>query len=85
MDMRVTIQLDDDLHAEVKRWAAQTGRTMSAVIENALRDVLARRKRQQPTERVSLPKHHGSGLRPGVNLDSNAELLDLMDGFDPAD
>ena len=41
--MRITIQLDDELLAEVKQFATQSGKTMTAVIEYALRDLLARK------------------------------------------
>ena len=40
--MRTTIQLDDQLLLEAKKHAAQTGRTLKAVIEDALREALAR-------------------------------------------
>lgn len=35
--MRVTLRIDDRLHAEAKARAARTGRTLSAVIEEAMR------------------------------------------------
>lgn len=38
--MRTTIQLDDQLLLEAKKHAAQTGRTLKAVIEDALREAL---------------------------------------------
>jgi len=75
--MRTTIRLNDQLLAEAKQLAAQTGRTLTAVIEDALREVLARRKQT--------PRHGSGGLRPGVDLDDNAALRDLMDGYDAAD
>jgi hypothetical protein len=30
-----------------------------------------------------MPTFKGNGVRPGVNLDSNAELLDIMEGRQP--
>ena len=36
--MRTTIQLDDQLLAEAKQRVAQTGRTLKAMIEDALRE-----------------------------------------------
>ena len=42
--MRTTIRLDDNLLAEVKLLAARSGRSMTAVIEDALREMLARRQ-----------------------------------------
>ncbi len=50
---------------------------LSQVIEDALRQALA--PRAEPTRRrVSVPTSPGRPL-PGVNLDDNAGLLDLMD------
>jgi hypothetical protein len=77
--VRTTIRLDDHLLREAKRHAARTGRTLTAVIEDALRDLLARSRQGSPRERVQLPTFPGQGVRPGVDLDDSAALLDLMD------
>lgn len=76
--MRTTIRLDDQLLTEVKHLAAQTGQTMTGIIEEALRQMLA--NRQQTTQRppVELITVSGNGLQPGVDLDDSAALLDLM-------
>jgi ribbon-helix-helix CopG family protein len=76
--MRTTIRLDDDLLSQAKQLAAATGRTLTAVIEDALRAQLARRA--DPRRRVKLPVFHGGGgLQPGVDLDNNAALLELLE------
>jgi hypothetical protein len=76
--MRTTITIDDELLAEAKAAAAKSGRTLNAVVEDALREALARRQEQRPT--LPIPTFPGRGwVRPGVNIDSNAELQDLMD------
>ncbi len=76
--MRTTLQLNDELVVQAKISAARSGRTLSQVIEDALRQVLA--SRAEPTRRrVSVPTSPGRPL-PGVHLDDNAGLLDLMDG-----
>jgi hypothetical protein len=83
--MRTTIRLDDDLLARAKALAAKSGRTLTAVIEDALRAALAQaspRRRREPT---SLPTFGRGGLRPGVDLDDSSALLDGMEsGPDPA-
>jgi antitoxin component of RelBE/YafQ-DinJ toxin-antitoxin module len=81
--MRTTITLDDALIVEIKTSAAHTARTMNQVITDAIRLGLAKsaEARRAP---VKLPVFHGGGtLQPGVDLDSNAALLDLMDGPEP--
>jgi hypothetical protein len=78
--MRTTIRLDDELLSQAKQAAARTGRTLTQVIEDALREALARRPGAQlKPQRAQLPTFDGSGPLPGVDLDSSAELLDLMD------
>jgi hypothetical protein len=78
--MRTTVRLDDDLLRQAKALAARTGRTLSAVIEDGLREALARHRRRQERPPVALPTFKGKGLRPGVDLDDTAGLLDILDG-----
>jgi hypothetical protein len=80
--MRTTIRLNDSLLAEVKKLAADTGRTLTGVVEDALREALARRQRPQPRTRVKLATFKGRGLQAGVDLDDSASLLDRMEGRD---
>jgi hypothetical protein len=78
--MRTTIRLDDELSKEAKALAARTGRTLTSVIEDGLREALARYKRRPDRARITLPTFKGKGLRPGVDLDDSAGLQDIMDG-----
>jgi len=81
--MRTTIRLDDELLTSAKRRAVETGRTLTAVIEDALRRALARPAGQAPEHRVELPVAEGGGVvQPGVDLDDSAALLELMEGRD---
>jgi hypothetical protein len=78
--MRTTIRLDDALLSEAKAEAVRSGRTLTQVIEDALRAALARRGgRQEDPRSTELPTFSGRGLQPGVDLDSTASLLELMD------
>lgn len=58
---------------------------MTAVLEQALREMLARRKQLQDRPGRRLPTVEGWGLRPGVDLNNNAALLDLMEEPDSPD
>jgi len=78
--MRTTVTIDDALLVEAKTRAAASGRTLSEVVEDALRAALARRVADAP--RPELPTFGGGRLMPGVDLDDSASLLDLMDGID---
>jgi hypothetical protein len=77
--MRTTIRLDDRLLRDLKRLAASSGRTLTAVIEDALRQALARSQQRTARGRIELPTFRGDGLRPGVDLDDSAALLDVME------
>lgn len=77
--MRTTVRLDDRLLADAKRYAAQSGRTLTSLIDEGLREVLARAAAPRQTAPVELPTGGSGGLQPGVTLDSNAALLEVMD------
>lgn len=77
--MRTTIRLDEQLLAEAKRHALESGRTLTAVIEDALRQSLAQRRQTEGRSRVRLTTFAGHGLQPGVDLNDSAGLRELMD------
>jgi hypothetical protein len=74
---RTTIRLPEPLLKDTKRFAAAAGKSMTAVIEDALRVWLARKPRTK--RRYKFTTVGGDGVLPNVNLDSNAELLELME------
>ena len=76
--MRTTIRIEDALYRRAKSLAARSGRTVSEVIEDAVRTSLAKPPRQTPAP-PALPVYGGSGVQPGVDLSDNARLRDLMD------
>lgn len=80
--MRTTIRLPDALLEEAKRYALETGRTLTAVIEDALREALGRRHRRPSRPPVQLATFRGEGLRSGVDLDDSAALRDRMNEVD---
>ena len=82
--MRTTVRLPPGLMAQAKKLARDTDRTLTQVIEDALRVAVGRRKPATEARTVSFPIVHGNGLQPGVDLDNSAALLDLMEGRDPA-
>jgi hypothetical protein len=83
--MRTTVRLDPRLLADAKKIAAESGRTLTAVIEDALRAVVATKRRPRGRRDVKLTVVGGRGVRPGVDLDDTAALLDGMDsGRGPA-
>lgn len=79
--MRTTVRLDEQLLAEAKKRAAETGRTLTSILEQALRESLQHQaaRARAPSRKVSLKTVNGTGLRPGVDLDDSSELLDAME------
>lgn len=77
--MRTTIRLNDELLKSAKRYAYETGRTLTAVIEDALRRVLSQRPGKGRRTRVKLTTVKGHGVRPGIDLDDSASLLAMME------
>lgn len=78
--MRTTIRVDERLLREAKAFAARKGRTLTAVMEDALRQFLARRPERVAGRPFRLRTFKGTGVAPGVDLDDSAALLDLMEG-----
>jgi hypothetical protein len=77
--MRTTIRLDDDLLRDARALAARQGRTLTSLIEDGLREQLARTSPEAPRNRVKLPTFQGGGLRPGIDLDDNAAVREALD------
>lgn len=76
--MRTTITIDEDLLREAKVMAAQTDRTVSSVLEEALRQMLARQTESEERRRrdFTLPSYHGGGFLVDI-LDKEA-LADAL-------
>jgi plasmid stability protein len=76
--VRTTIRIDDDLYRQVKAKAARSGRTVAAVLEDAVRRGL--NPSEQPAAgRYVVPPTGRGGLRAGVDLSSNAAVAEAMD------
>jgi plasmid stability protein len=76
--MRTTIDLPADLLSEAKARAAREGRTLSAVVGDALRSSFASAP-GPAREAVDLPTFGEGGLQAGVDLDDSAALIELME------
>ena len=77
--MRTTVRLSDDLLRKAKKKAAGEGRTLTSLVEEGLKIVLAESKSRK-RGRVRLPISKASGgTLPGVDLNRSSELQDLME------
>jgi len=78
--MRTTLNLDDAVVRAVKKEALRSGRTMTEVIEEALRETLFRKK-VAPKKRFRLEMGTVKGsLNPGIDLTDRGNLIDTMEG-----
>lgn len=79
MCMRTTLDLDDALMRAAKRRAAETGRTLTALVESALRELLRREDQTSGNPfRLEWPVVEG-GVQPGVDLDDRDALVRRME------
>lgn len=78
--MRTTINLPDELYRATRRRAAEEGRTVTSVLEEALRRFLAEDERVTGYRVQPLS---GPPVPAGVVIDDNTAVRDLMD--EPAD
>jgi len=83
--MRTTIRIDEELLKEAKLEAARIGTTLTAVIEDALRESLSRQQNTGQSEKVRSITFRVKGLLPGVDIDDSAALLDLMESSNEPD
>jgi hypothetical protein len=76
------LTIADDLLTEAKERAARTHRTVSEVVEDAMREAFARRATGRSGRAVDLPTSPG-GPRRGVNLDDNVALREVAEEEPP--
>jgi hypothetical protein len=77
--MRTTLDLEDDLMRSVKKRAAERGMTITRVIEDSLRESLARERQKPAGYRLKWRTVRGR-LLPGVDLTDRDALFDRMEG-----
>ena len=74
------MDVDADLLLQAKRLGLEGERSLSRVIEDALRSYLAQRAAAPARTPASFPVFDGRpGLAPGVVLEDKQALLDLLD------
>lgn len=73
--MKTTLNIDDTVMAELKREAARQGRTMSELVETALRLLL--RSQRKRTELTPLPTFNSGGML--VDIADREALYEAMD------
>ena len=74
--MKTTLQIDDKVMAQLKREAARQGRTMSELVETALRSLF--RAQKEPVDLAPLPLFHSGGAL--VDVADRDALYQAMEG-----
>jgi Ribbon-helix-helix protein, copG family len=74
--MKTTLNVDDTVMTELKREAARQGRTMSELVETALRNLFRSQKRA--AELSPLPAFHSGGAF--VDIADRDALYQAMEG-----
>jgi predicted transcriptional regulator len=76
--MRTTIRIKDDLLKRAKKRAAEEGRTLTSLIEEALALAVAKPKAIR-RGRVELPVSKASGgVLPGIDVNRSSDLEEAM-------
>ncbi len=79
MPERTTVRLPPDLLSRAKRKAAAQGRTLTALIEDGLRLVVADTPKQRPSRVMPRVSKARGGTMPGVDLRDLSFLQELDD------
>ena len=74
--MKTTLNIDDTVMAELKREAVRQGRTMSELVETALRLLLRSQRKREKI--VTLPSFHSGGAL--VDIADRDALYQAMEG-----
>ena len=76
--MRTTIRINDDLLKRAKKHAADEGRTLTSLVEDALVLILSKPKSSQ-RKRVKLPVSKATGVvLLGIDLNRSSDLEEVM-------
>ena len=74
--MKTTLNISEKVMRDLKHEAARSGKTMSELVESALRSALAAKK--EPIAEVSLPTFRGG--KPRIDISNRESLYDVMEG-----
>ena len=74
--MKTTLNINETVMTELKREAARQGRTMSELVETALRNLF--KSQRKPTQLSPLPTFHGGGAL--VDIADREALYQAMEG-----
>lgn len=77
--MRTTVTIQDSLLEEAKDLAHERKCTLGKIIEEALQISFSRQNKTNSVAHSPIVTFKGKGPLAGVNIDSNADLIDSME------
>ena len=80
--MRTTLTLEKDVADRLAREVRRTGRSFKEIVNDAIRTGLDAKRTRTATAPFRVVARDLGALRPGVNLDSVARVLETVDGAD---
>jgi len=78
--MRTTLTLDEDVAARLRAEARTAGRPFREVVNDTIRRGLATRSLLESVEPYHVTARDLGELRPGLDLDNVAEILERVEG-----
>jgi hypothetical protein len=78
--VRTTLTLDEDVASKLKSLARRSGRAFRDVVNDTLRRGLARPPAAPPRQLFKVEARDLGRLRPGLDLDNVADLLEQVEG-----
>jgi hypothetical protein len=75
--MKTTIDIADPILRDAKRLAARRKTTLREVVEQALRDLIAKERERPQKVVIETRTFKGQGLQPGLSWDDWSTLRDL--------
>jgi hypothetical protein len=78
--MRTTLTLDDDVAAKLKAESRRAGRPFKEIVNETLRNGLANRRIAVERPAFKIVARDLGDVRPGLNLDNVAELIEQAEG-----
>jgi len=78
--MRITLTLDDDIAATLRAEARRSGRPFREIVNDVIRAGLMSRRQKQPARPFNIVARDLGQLRPGLELDNIADVMERTEG-----
>ena len=80
--MRTTLTLDEDVAAKLRAEVRRSGKSFKEAVNDLLRLALTQRPSTPPSKPFRVVTRDLGRMRPGIDLDSVADVLERIEGPD---